>query len=171
MILFGIRKDQNVRYKDGTALALPCILPAYRAQYEEWQKLPIGKILKNVVTQERELNHHNQFFALCAFTFENLPEDYPIKPTQFEIFRKWVLCEIGYCEIIVSNDVIHKIPYSLGFEHVDEITFMSKVWWPGIDYCGKVLGMSREEIMAASQEWRENKKLYSGGRNHEKADN
>lgn len=163
MILFGIRKDHKVKCTDGTVIDMPCILPAHRAQLEDWQRIKPGKFVKMKITHERELNHHNQLFAIMAFTFENLPEGL-MDINSFDCFREWVLLKIGYALAFMAGGQAYIKAKSISFQECDQIEFMDKVYNPGINFCSELLGMSRDEIITASQEWREKKLLYSSRR-------
>lgn len=156
----GLRKDIKMRLTSGDVMLMPCIVPAYRAELDDWQRVKAGKVLRVKITHERETAYHNQFFAILAFTYENLPEQYA-ELSSFDMFRYWILVKIGYAEVRMIDGITYSRARSLSFIECDQGDFMAKVYNPGINYCAGLLGMSFEELLRASNEWKENKKLYS----------
>ena len=156
----AIRKDKKVIMPDGTEAMIPCLVPAYKAQWDEWTKLKQGQILSVNVKLSRKIEHHNQFFAILMFTYENLPEEYGAIRS-FDIFRAWLMLEIGWVNAFKQGGEIRQVPKSISFSDVDQVEFMANVYLPGIRKCADILGMTFDEVLAASEEFRHKKQLYS----------
>lgn len=146
----AIRKDWTVNGKDG-ALVVPSIIPAYRSEFPEWAKVPAGTVVRARIVKPRKITHHNQLFAILQYTFDNLPEGYESIKT-FEVFRSWVLLEIGWCDVVKVGGEVRTIVRSIAFDAVGQDDFLAHVYKPTIDYCAALIGMPVEDIMQASQE-------------------
>ena len=165
MELTGIRKDIRFQNSQGIRQVMPALVPAFRSEFETWTKVPEGKQLKIKVTRPRsaEKNFHDQIMAVLHFTYMNWPEaKYKFKT--FDLFRKWLYIEIEFVDVLEGPDgKVYKIPRSVAFDKLDHLEFMSSVYNQTLDYCGDVLKMSRDDLIAASIEYGYNRKLYRGG--------
>jgi len=97
------------------------------------------------------------------YTYLNFPE-YKYGFKTFHFFRKWLLMEIEFVDIISYGGIIKKYVRSMSFEKLDQIEFMWLIYQPVIRYCSVSLRMSRDDLINASIEFGLNRALHKGGR-------
>ena len=161
MEIKGIRKDITFQNSQGIRQTMPALVPAFRSQIEDWQKLPAGKQLKVKVTRPRdaEINLHDQCMAIIHFIYQNFPE-YKYKYKTFDLCRKWIYIQIEFVEILEGGGVIYKLPRSVKFDKLDHLEFMEKVYHPVIEHGMKILGMTRDALIEGSIEYGFNRKMH-----------
>ncbi len=159
----SIKKKIRFRNSDGEVIEQFPLFPASRSELEDWDKIPVGKILKTTVTQSRESgsNYHDQFMAVLRFSFYNWPEN-KFKFKTFTLFRKYVLIKIEWTEILSDGVEQWMIVKSMKFEEVDQIEFMEAIYNPGMAFIEQILGMGRKELIEASLNYSYNRKLFQG---------
>ena len=150
---------------EGARVEIPALVPAHRADFEDWLALKDSTIYNANITRSRaqESNYQDQFFAILFFTWFNWPEAKRGFKTS-ELFRKFVMYKIEAGDLVgIRGDAVF-IPWSLAYDNteLDHDKFMASVYNPGLDFCSDSLGMDREELVKKSIEFGYNRALYSG---------
>lgn len=103
----------------------------------------LGDTYRADVVKPRSYRHHKLAFALLSLAYQN-QERWP----SFESFRKAVAFEAGHTEdIMLSTGEVVKIPASLAYDSLDEISF-TKVFGAMMTVCCNILGVTAPEIEA-----------------------
>ena len=96
--------------------------PIDKAGEQMLSKLDQGRLVKVVVTQPRNINHHRLFFALLNAVFRNLPEDVDIPSV--DALLGMIKITVGHYDICVSNSGVEfRIPKSISFAKMDQTEF------------------------------------------------
>lgn len=159
----AIKKIITFNNQAGQSIQMPTVVPAMRHSFDDWNKLPLDKILNVVITGSREtgINYHQQLFAIINYTYENFNE-YKYNFQTSELFRKWLFIQIEFVDVVKYNNEIIKMPRSIAFEEIDQIAFMDEVYNPALHYCAGALLMSRDDLVNASIQYSFNIKLLKG---------
>ena len=79
----------------------------------------LGREVKAVISQPRNLAFHKKGFALLKAIYELADE----QDLNFEQYRKWLVAAAGYCDFKDLNGEMICIPKSLSWGSMDELVF------------------------------------------------
>ena len=105
------------------------LVPLDDVDWNEKNKLGIGKDVKVHITNPRNLKFHRKFMALLTIVYDNLPEKF-CNPEDGEHYignlsslLSAIKIDLGYCEIFrVDGKLIYK-PKSISFGKMDQSEF------------------------------------------------
>jgi len=101
------------------------LVPMYEDDYEEKQRLKIGRVVEAEIKTPRNYLFHKKFAALVRLTWENLPERLQ---TMLNI-RSWddmltsIKLDLGYAHTIWYGNKEVVILDSIAFKNMDELEF------------------------------------------------
>ena len=124
--------------------------PAFDSDYEKAKKIPIGDIVKHVVTRIRNPRFHRKYFAMINCFHHCLNESQMEVYPQVENLREAILIMTGHFEITILPDgTQHKKAKSISFASMDNIEF-EKVYSDTLDVGLKwfAKGISQEDFEA-----------------------
>ena len=116
--------------------------PAFDTDLEKSKKHALHDIITFEYKQQRNLKFHRKFYAMLDLAYQN--QDVT---AHREAFRKWMIREAGYYEVITYPDgTSEKIAKSISFAKMDEDEFES-LFQDVLQVAITVIGAKKEEIM------------------------
>ena len=151
MEIICFRKDINFSFNDGVRRNIPSLIPAFQSEFDKMKKVKHGTQVIIDMTLERDLELLQQFWALTNFTYDNLPEGYYFQTV--ELFVDYVKIEVGFVEVYKIGSLKKEEPRSMKFKHCPEDEFRKGLYNPAIELYCRILGLTRDELIAASLEY------------------
>lgn len=111
------------------------LIPLYPSDFDEKKKLKLEEEYEVEVRLPRNYKFHKKYFALLNLAFENQE-----RIQNFDLFRKIILIETGYCESVEIDGKTHVFADSLSFNSMDETTFQD-VYNKTHKFCIEVFGL------------------------------
>ena len=115
-------------------------IPETDQDKETTNRFKVGDTMKAKVSKPRNPQFHRKFFALLNITFQNQS-----KHSNFDHFRKYVICCTGRYDEIPSKKGIMIFPHSIAFGSMDEVTF-SDLYNDALDVCSLVIKVDKEDL-------------------------
>lgn len=122
-----------LRIVPGGAMALN------QAEAEKLEDL-VGKQVRCVMTQPRNIGFHRKYFAMLKVARDMCPENY--NPEQFRMVAQ---AGAGYCEFIKSGDQLVAVPKSISFGRMDQLEF-ERLYNAVLNYCCERWALNNEQI-------------------------
>jgi hypothetical protein len=109
---------------------------------DDFGNVAVGEVVRVKMDMPRNLGFHRKFFVLLKVAFDN--QD---RFDNFDIFRRAVLVESGYCSLVKVEDRIIFLADSISFANCDELKFRA-IYDKVLDVlCEKYChGVSQEEM-------------------------
>jgi len=144
---------KNIKFKmgDGTVVDMPCLIPAFRHQFDAIRKLPMDRVIDCKAKVSRNAKLNQKFWSITNFVFDNLPEDYEFRT--IEQFVDWIKLEVGFTEVYKVAGKVRVYGRSIAFSNCDELSFRDKFYNPALALYAQILGIPVEEIEINSIEY------------------
>ncbi len=120
------------------------LVPVDEISEERIRSLPVGKVIKIIVSLPRNYENHKRFFSFLKTTFEI--QDHFTDP---EIYRKWIEMKAGhFVTAVAPNGTMIFLPKSISFSAMSEDEFQ-KMFKKCIDVFLEVWGdrITEEELL------------------------
>jgi hypothetical protein len=129
--------------------------PSYKQQVEIWKTLKddVDYIIEVYEADPDEKNYRGQLEAIIRFAFDTWPTDQYKNRSQIWEFRQHLKIECGFVKTYIINKKAITECKSFSPRKTGHKKFLDQAYNPILDFIGDTLGMTREELIEASQDY------------------